>query len=216
MKSSSLYRVRSISVLYFRHTHDDPRELLARRELGCDAALKLSMVSSRELEPRARRHEVVDRVVGGIFRLGPDCATSDGLSGDRTVPLPVALSAVGPCWCDTRLGLSNASDEHERAGFWDAIIIGYMVHGIGLIRQGHDGGQAVPTDAPAGVPLSRKVFEQDGVSRAEPPSGPIADHDLHLASGEEDGVLPTRRIVPIAETAVGRTREGDAAGGLLG
>jgi hypothetical protein len=38
--------------------------------------------------------------------------------------------------------------------------------------------QAVPTDAPAGVPLSREVFEQDGVSRAEPPSGPISDHDL--------------------------------------
>src|SRR3954451_8509170 len=74
---------------------------------------------------------------------------------------------------------------------------------------------AVPTDAPAGVPLSREVFEQDGVSRAEPPGGPIADHDLHLASGEENGVLAARRIVPIAETAVGRTREGDTAGGLL-
>src|SRR5215471_15548071 len=84
-----------------------------------------------------------------------------------------------------------------------------------LIRQGHDSGQAVPTDAPAGMPLSREVFEQDGVSRAEPPGGPTADHDLHLASGEENGVLAARRIVPIAETAVGRTREGDTAGGLL-
>src|SRR2546426_6351144 len=40
-----------------------------------------------------------------------------------------------------------------------------------------------------------------------PPGGPIADHDLHLASGEENGILATRRIVPIAETAVGRTRD---------
>src|SRR5438128_9416005 len=90
--------------------------------------------------------------------------------------------------------------------------IGYTTHGRRLIRSS---GQAVPTDAPAGVPLSREVFEQDGVSRAEPPGGPIADRDLHLASGEENGVLAARRIVPIAETAVGRTREGDTAGGLL-
>src|SRR4051812_25277089 len=93
--------------------------------------------------------------------------------------------------------------------------VGYTTHGRRLIRQGHDSSQAVPTDAPAGVPLSREVFEQDGVSRAEPPSGPIADHDLHLASGEENSVLAARRIVPIAETAVGRTREGDTAGSLL-
>ena len=93
--------------------------------------------------------------------------------------------------------------------------IGYTTHGRRLIRQGHDSGQAVSTDAPAGVPLSREVFEQDSVSRAEPPRGPIADLDLHLASGEENGVLAARRIVPIAETAVGRTREGDTAGGLL-
>src|SRR5271156_4449341 len=33
--------------------------------------------------------------------------------------------------------------------------------------------------------------------------------DLHLASAEENGVLAARRMVPIAETAVGRTREGD-------
>src|SRR6516162_3389375 len=65
------------------------------------------------------------------------------------------------------------------------------------------------------MPLSREVFEQDGVSGAEPPGGAIADHDLHLPSGEENGVLAARRIVPIAETAVGRTREGDTAGGLL-
>jgi hypothetical protein len=51
--------------------------------------------------------------------------------------------------------------------------------------------------------LSREVFEQDGVSRAEPPGGPIADHDLHLASGEENGVLAARRIVPIAERPLG-------------
>jgi hypothetical protein len=51
--------------------------------------------------------------------------------------------------------------------------------------------------------LSREVFEQDGVARAEPPGGPTSDHDLHLASGEENGVLAARRIVPIAETAVG-------------
>jgi hypothetical protein len=63
--------------------------------------------------------------------------------------------------------------------------------------------------------LSREVFEQDGVSSAEPPGGAIADPDLHLSSGEENGVLAARRIVPIAETAVGRTREGDTAGGLL-
>ena len=44
---------------------------------------------------------------------------------------------------------------------------------------------------------------------------PIADHDLHLASGEENGVLAARRIVPIAETAVGRTREGDTTSGLI-
>jgi hypothetical protein len=75
--------------------------------------------------------------------------------------------------------------------------------------------QAVPTDATAGVPLSREVFEQDGISRAKLPGGPIADHDLHLASGEENGVLAAWRIVPIAETAVGRTRESDTAGGLL-
>jgi hypothetical protein len=65
------------------------------------------------------------------------------------------------------------------------------------------------------VPSSREVFEQDGVSGAEPPGGPIADHDLHLASGEENGVLAAWRIVPIAETAVGRTREGDTTSGLL-
>src|SRR5262249_50045014 len=84
-----------------------------------------------------------------------------------------------------------------------------------LIRQGHHSGQAISTDTPTGVPLSREVFEQDGVSRAEPAGGPIADHDLHLASGKENRVLAARRIVPIAETAVGRTREGDTAGGLL-
>jgi len=84
-----------------------------------------------------------------------------------------------------------------------------------ILAYRHDSGQTVPSDAPAGVPLSREVFEQDGVARAEPPDGPIADHDLHLASGEENGVLAARRIVPIAETAVGRTREGDTAGGLL-
>jgi hypothetical protein len=60
------------------------------------------------------------------------------------------------------------------------------------------------------VPLSREAFEQDGVSRAEPPGGPIADHDLHLAFGEENGLLAARRIVPIAETATGRTHEGDS------
>src|SRR6516162_5978372 len=92
--------------------------------------------------------------------------------------------------------------------------MGYTTHGRKLIRQGHDSGQAVPTDAPAGVPLSGEVFEQDGVSRAEPPSGPVSNRDLHLASGEENGVLAARRIVPIAETPVGRTREGDTAGGL--
>src|ERR1700722_18983210 len=72
-----------------------------------------------------------------------------------------------------------------------------------LIRQGHDSGQAVPADAPACVPLSREVFEQDGVSRAEPPGGPIAYDDLHLTSGEENGVLTARSIVPIAEASVG-------------
>ena len=61
------------------------------------------------------------------------------------------------------------------------------------------------------MPLSREVFEQDGVSRAEPPGGAIADPDLHLSSGEENGVLAARRIVPIAETAVGGPREGDTA-----
>jgi hypothetical protein len=63
--------------------------------------------------------------------------------------------------------------------------------------------------------LSGEVFEQDGVSRAEPPRGSISDHHLHLASGEENRVLAPWRIVPIAETAVGRTREGDTGGGLL-
>jgi hypothetical protein len=65
------------------------------------------------------------------------------------------------------------------------------------------------------VPLPRQVFEQDGVSGAEPPGGAIADHDLHLSAGEKNGVLAARRIVPIAETAVGSTRESDTAGGLL-
>jgi hypothetical protein len=64
--------------------------------------------------------------------------------------------------------------------------------------------------------LSREVFEQDGVSRAEPPGGPIADHDLHLASGEENGVLAARRIVPIAETAVRETLKNPAAGADIG
>jgi len=53
------------------------------------------------------------------------------------------------------------------------------------------------------MPLSREVFEQDGVSRAEPPGGPIADHDLHLASGEENGVLAARRIVPMLKRPLG-------------
>src|SRR4051794_16076646 len=116
------------------------------------------------------------------------------------------------------LAYQSLPTEHERPGFRDEIIIRrHRVHDPGEQAnplRAHSG-QAVPTDASAGVPLSREVFEQDGVSGAEPPGGPVADHDLHLASGEENGVLAARRIVPIAETAVGRTREGDTAGGLL-
>jgi hypothetical protein len=63
--------------------------------------------------------------------------------------------------------------------------------------------------------LSGEVFEQDGVSRAEPPGGSISKYDLHLASGEKNRVLAPRRSMPIAETAIGRTREGDTGGGLL-
>ena len=51
--------------------------------------------------------------------------------------------------------------------------------------------------------MSREVFEQDGVSIAEPPGGPIADRDLHLAPGEENGVLATRRIVPSLKRPLG-------------
>src|ERR1700757_3549053 len=72
------------------------------------------------------------------------------------------------CSFDTHLGLSIASNEHERPGFRDEIII--RRHRVHDPREeanplGHDSGQAVPTAAPAGVPLSREVFEQDGVSR---------------------------------------------------
>jgi hypothetical protein len=57
--------------------------------------------------------------------------------------------------------------------------------------------------------LSGEVFDQDGVSRAEPPGGAIADYDLHLSSGKENSLLAARRIVPIAEMAVWRMRDGD-------
>jgi hypothetical protein len=65
------------------------------------------------------------------------------------------------------------------------------------------------------VTLSGEILEQDGISRAEPTSGAISGHDFHLAAREENGVLTPWRIMSIAETAIGRTREGDTGRALF-